>query len=233
MSNTKDSIGSLFDRIAHSYDPLNHLFSLNIDKLWRKKTVRSMRSHDNVLDVAIGTADLSIEMIRQRKAGRIEGIDLSREMMAIGEKKVSKKLKDLSGLVRFTYANAQDMPFDDNSFDAVTCAFGIRNFADLDKGLGEMYRVMKPGGELRILEFSYPSNRFIRWLYDIYFSRIMPFVGRLFSRDRTAYTYLNRSVKSFIWGEDMKNKLTGIGFTNVGYKELTFGIATLYSAVKQ
>ncbi len=232
MSSTKDSIGSLFDRIAHSYDALNHLFSLNIDKLWRRKTVSTMSSCDVVLDVAIGTADLSLEMIRQDKAQVITGIDLSREMMAIGEKKVKAKLGKAAERVSFVYANAQDMPFDDESFDAVTCGFGVRNFADLDKGLSEMYRVLKRNGELRILEFSYPSNRLIRRLYDFYFSRVMPLAGRLFSRDKTAYTYLNRSVKNFIWGEQMQQKLTDIGFDNVEYKELTFGIATLYSATK-
>ena len=181
----KQQIGQLFDRIAGTYDGLNHGLSLNIDRLWRRKTVRLMQPAQHVLDVAIGTADLTIEMLRRGKAEQVTGIDLSDQMMAIGQKKTDKY--QMSN-VRFIHANAQQMPFEKDTFDAVTCAFGCRNFQDLDEGLREMYRVLKPSGQVTILEFSYPSNRLVRALYDIYFTRVLPWIGRVVRRDKTAYT---------------------------------------------
>lgn len=261
----KQTIGSLFDRIAGSYDLLNHLLSLNIDRCWRKKAIQDMQPAKHVLDVAIGTADLTIELLRQSKTTHITGIDLSREMMAIGKKKVEdyclkvvKSTKNSVGnhtsaddlaksstahsqpttkntfppIVSFLLGSALDMPFEDATFDAVTCAYGVRNFSDLDKGLKEMYRVLRPNGELMILEFSYPANRFIAWGYDLYFSHVLPLVGRLFSHDKTAYSYLNRSVKNFIWGNEMCNHLCAAGFQQVTFTPLTFGITTIYRAKK-
>ena len=233
----KQHIGQLFDRIASTYDGLNHGLSLNIDRRWRRKTVARMFPAKQVLDVAIGTADLAIEMLRQGKAEQITGIDLSDVMMAIGKKKVDGSRftvngKRISGLVKFVHGNAQEMPFEDNSFDAVTCAFGCRNFQDLDAGLKEMYRVLKPGGQVTILEFSYPSNRFVRALYDIYFTHVLPAIGRLVSKDKTAYSYLNKSVKSFCWGEAFAQHLRDAGFTNERIETLTFGISTIYTANK-
>jgi len=225
----KQQIGQLFDRIAGTYDGLNHGLSLNIDRLWRRKTVRLMQPAQHVLDVAIGTADLTIEMLRRGKAEQVTGIDLSDQMMAIGQKKTDKY--QMSN-VRFIHANAQQMPFENDSFDAVTCAFGCRNFQDLDEGLREMYRVLKPGGQVTILEFSYPSNRLVRALYDIYFTRMLPWIGRVVSRDKTAYTYLNRSVKSFCWGETFAQHLHEAGFEQAQWTTLTFGIATIYTAIK-
>ena len=182
----------------------------------------------HVLDVAVGTADLAIEMLRQGKAEQVTGIDLSLQMMAIGEEKCKK-----AGLeVEFIEADAQSMPFKDRQFDAVTCAYGCRNFADLDGGLREFFRVLKPGGQVTILEFSYPQNRFIRALYDFYFTRVMPWIGRLVSRDKTAYIYLNRSVKSFCYGEAFAQHLHDAGFTKEHFTPLTFGIATIYTAIK-
>lgn len=226
----KREIGALFDRIAGTYDGLNHGLSLSIDKRWRRKTVQRMATSGHVLDVAIGTADLTIEMLRQGKAQRVTGIDLSEQMMAVGKSKVErKKSKDK---VSFVYGNAQAMPFDDASYDGVTCAYGCRNFSDLDAGLKEMYRVLKPGGQVTILEFSYPKNPFIRWVYDLYFSHILPFVGRIVSRDKTAYSYLNKSVKHFCWGEAFVKHLTDAGFKDAQFTPLTFGITTVYTAVK-
>lgn len=225
----KQQIGQLFDRIAGTYDGLNHGLSLNIDRLWRRKTVRLMQPAQHVLDVAIGTADLTIEMLRRGKAEQVTGIDLSDQMMAIGQKKTDKY--QMSN-VRFIHANAQQMPFEKDTFDAVTCAFGCRNFQDLDEGLREMYRVLKPGGQVTILEFSYPSNRLVRALYDIYFTRVLPWIGRVVSRDKTAYTYLNRSVKSFCWGESFAQHLHEAGFEQAQWTTLTFGIATIYTAIK-
>ena len=227
----KQHIGQLFDRIAGTYDGLNHGLSLNIDRLWRRKTVALMQPAKHVLDVAIGTADLTIEMFRQHKAEQVTGIDLSDQMMAIGQKKISNLQSPISN-VHFVHANAQAMPFDDASFDAVTCAFGCRNFSNLDEGLREMYRVLKPGGQVTILEFSYPSNRLVRACYDIYFTRVLPLIGRIVSRDKTAYTYLNKSVKSFCWGEAFVQHLHDAGFSSEHFIPLTFGIATIYTAIK-
>ena len=158
------------------------------------------------------------------------GIDLSDEMMRIGKEKVHKK--NYSESISFLNESALSMPFEDNSFDLVTCSFGVRNFYDLDLGLSEMYRVMKKNGQLMILEFSYPKNKLIAFIYDLYFSHILPFVGRLFSKDKTAYTYLNRSVKNFVWGDEFLKHLKKIGFTDCSIMPLTFGIATVYTAIK-
>ena len=227
--NEKQHIGRLFDRIAGTYDGLNHGLSLNIDRRWRRKTVAQMVPVAHVLDVAIGTADLTIEMLKKSKAQRVTGLDLSREMMARGKFKVeSLKLKG----VDFIYGNAQAMPFEDNAFDAVTCAYGCRNFSDLDAGLREMYRVLKRGGQVVILEFSYPENKIIRWIYDLYFSHILPTIGGWVSKDKKAYTYLNQSVKHFCWGEAFANHLREVGFADVQIKTLTFGISTIYTAIK-
>lgn len=226
--NEKQHIGQLFDRIAGTYDGLNHVLSLNIDRRWRRKTVALMAPAKHVLDVAIGTADLTIEMLRRGKAEQVTGLDLSLHMMEIGEQKCERAGYD----VNFVLGNAQQMPFEDNTFDAVTCAYGCRNFADLDAGLKEMYRVLKPGGQIVILEFSYPNNRYIRALYDFYFTHLMPLFGRLVSRDKKAYTYLNRSVKSFCWGEAFVQHLHDIGFVNESFITLTFGITTIYTANK-
>ena len=230
MNNEKQHIGQLFDRIAGTYDGLNHGLSLNIDKRWRRKTVQCMPQTHHVLDVAIGTADLTIEMLKRGKAEQVTGLDLSEQMMAIGKMKVERK--KWNDKVSFIYGNAQQMPFDDASFDGVTCAYGCRNFSDLDAGLKEMYRVLKPGGQVTILEFSYPKNRLIRFVYDLYFSHILPFVGRIVSRDKTAYSYLNKSVKHFCWGKAFVQHLTDAGFKETQFKPLTFGITTIYTAKK-
>ena len=229
----KQHIGQLFDRIASTYDGLNHGLSLNIDRLWRKQTVKRMPVAEHVLDVAIGTADLTIAMLRSGKAQRVTGIDLSDKMMAIGKEKVDQlPITNHQSPITFIHGNAQEMPFDEASFDGVTCAFGCRNFSDLDAGLSEMHRVLKPGGQVTILEFSYPSNPLVRVLYDLYFSHILPTIGRIVSRDKTAYTYLNKSVKGFCWGETFVQHLQQAGFKEAQYKTLSFGIATIYTAKK-
>ena len=230
MDNEKQHIGQLFDRIAGTYDSLNHVLSLNIDRRWRRKAVRTLSANAKLLDVAIGTADLTIEILRQQKASHITGIDLSRKMMAIGEQKVAKL--GYCNLVTFDYGSAQQMLYADASFDAVTCAYGVRNFANMDEGLREMHRVLRPGGELMILEFSYPTNPLIRRGYNLYFSHILPFIGNLFSRDKGAYTYLNRSVKDFPYGEAFAEHLRAAGFSGITVTPLTFGITTIYHAKK-
>ena len=229
----KQHIGQLFDRIAGTYDGLNHGLSLGIDKYWRRKTVSMMPAAKHVLDVAIGTADLTIEMLKRGKAEQVTGIDLSEQMMAVGKAKVERLRVTGYGLpVEFVYGNAQQMPFADASFDAVTCAYGCRNFQNLDEGLKEMYRVLRPGGQVTILEFSYPSNRLVRALYDIYFTRVLPLIGRIVSRDKTAYTYLNKSVKAFCRGEAFVQHMHDAGFRDEQFTPLTFGITTVYTGIK-
>ena len=217
-----------FDRIAVHYDFLNHLFSLNIDRLWRRKTIKivadNLSENSKVLDVAIGTADLSLELLRFAPETHIVGIDLSEEMMKLGRVKVEKK--GLQNKVEFVHGSALNMPFEDESFDVVMCAFGVRNFSDLDKGLKVASSI--PSSPC----FSYPSNRFVAFFYDLYFSHVMPFLGRLLSRDKTAYTYLNRSVKGFVWGEKMLERLRQAGFVSLDYRRLTFGISSIYMANK-
>ena len=230
MDNEKQHIGQLFDRIAGTYDGLNHVLSLNIDKRWRRRAIRMLKPAEQVLDVAIGTADLTNEILRQGKAQYVTGIDLSRGMMAIGEQKVAKR--GYAPQVQFDYGSAQQMPYVDASFDTVTCAYGVRNFANMDEGLSEMYRVLRTGGELMVLEFSYPTNPVIRWGYDLYFTHILPFIGNLFSRDKGAYSYLNRSVKNFPYGEAFCRHLRKAGFSQIKATPLTFGISTIYTAVK-
>lgn len=230
MDNEKQHIGQLFDRIAGTYDGLNHVLSLNIDKRWRRRAIRMLAPAEQVLDVAIGTADLTIEILRQGKAQHVTGIDLSHGMMAIGEQKVAKR--GYAPQVQFDYGSAQQMPYADSSFDTVTCAYGVRNFANMDEGLSEMYRVLRTGGELMVLEFSYPTNPVLRWGYDLYFTHILPFIGNLFSRDKGAYSYLNRSVKNFPYGEAFCRHLRKAGFSQIKATPLTFGISTIYTAVK-
>ena len=230
MDNEKQHIGQLFDRIAGTYDGLNHVLSLNIDKRWRRRAIRMLAPAEQVLDVAIGTADLTIEILRQGKAQHVTGIDLSQGMMAIGEQKVAKR--GYAQQVQFDYGSAQQMPYANASFDTVTCAYGVRNFANMDEGLSEMFRVLRTGGELMVLEFSYPTNPVIRWGYDLYFTHILPFIGNLFSRDKGAYSYLNRSVKNFPYGEAFCQHLRKAGFTQIKATPLTFGISTIYTAVK-
>lgn len=226
----KKNIGGLFDRIAVTYDTLNHLLSLNIDRSWRRKTVAMLRPCQRLLDVAIGTGDLALEIMKQHKATSIQGIDLSQEMMRIGAEKVKKA--GLEDKIAFELGSALEMPYRNDEYDALTCAYGVRNFSDLDKGLQEFYRVLKPGGQLAILEFSYPTNPIIRFGYDLFFSHILPLIGRIVSNDQTAYSYLNKSVKEFIWGEEMVARIQAAGFSNVKFRTLTFGITTIYTAEK-
>ena len=228
--NSKQNIGHLFNRIAGTYDRLNHLLSLNTDRRWRRRAVRKLSPCQNALDVATGTADLAIEMVRQNKVQQVTGIDLADEMLRLGDEKIRKA--GLSSRITLQQGSALALPYPDDLFDAVTCAYGIRNFSDLDLGLQEMQRVLREEGQLLILEFSYPDNKIIRSFYDFYFSKIMPAIGRKVSKDPTAYTYLNRSVKEFVWGEAMAQRLRAAGFRNVTFHPMTFGITTLYSAQK-
>lgn len=230
MKNEKANIGHLFDGIAATYDRFNHVTSLGIDIYWRRKAISKLKPVGKLLDVAIGTGDLALTALRKGKAQHVTGIDLSQEMMNIGKLKAAREGR--ADQVDFLKASALEMPFQNGEFEALTCAYGIRNFSDLDQGLREMYRVLQDGGQLAILEFSYPTNPIIRWGYNLYFSYIMPAIGRILSNDAGAYTYFMHSVKSFIWGEDMLRHLRDAGFTQASFQTLTFGITTLYLAKK-
>lgn len=229
MDKSRD-IGRLFDGIAPTYDRFNHLLSLNIDRRWRRYTVGKLNYAGELLDVATGTADLAIEIARRNKAGHVTGMDISTGMMQIGQSKV--EALSMQNRISFLEGSALDIPFESCSFDAVTCAYGVRNFSYLDRGLAEMYRVLRPGGQLLILEFSYPENAAVRTLYDFFFTHIMPLVGKVVSKDKGAYLYFRESVKGFIWGDEMADRISAAGFSKVSYKTLSFGITTLYSAVK-
>ncbi len=226
----KKNVGKLFDSIAGTYDRFNHLLSLNTDRRWRRRSVKRLARAGSLLDVATGTADLAIEIVHQDKAAAVTGMDISTGMMEIGKTKVCKA--GMQDRISFLEGSALGMPFADDSFDAVTCAYGVRNFSDLDRGLKEMCRVLTDGGQLMILEFSYPSNAFVRALYDFFFTNIMPVVGRMLSRNAGAYTYFRDSVKGFIWGQEMADRIASAGFRNVTFRTMTFGITTVYYAEK-
>lgn len=213
----------LFDTIAPTYDTLNHLFSLGIDKLWRKQLVGSLPPCENVLDVAIGTGDVSGELLKRGKAKHIIGLDLSTSMMALGRKKYP------SERITWVQGSALQMPFEDNRFDTVVCAYGIRNFSDVNQGLREMYRVCKSTGEIRLLEFVPPTNR----LYDWYLGTLMPFIGGLVSGDKSAYQYLYQSVKQFLSPKELCERLSSVGVVDVRYRTLFGGMTVLYSGKKE
>ncbi len=227
------SIAGLFDSIADNYDRFNHLSSLNIDRLWRRKALRQLVIHgDNVtaLDVACGTADLSIELVRQG-VGHVVGVDISEGMLRNGRDKVVKA--DLEERINLEIADCARLPYADETFDIVTAAFGVRNFEKRKEGLKEMCRVMKRGGQLMILEFSKPSYFPVKQLYNFYFKRIMPIIGRLMTGNQGAYNYFYDSVQRFPQGEEFMAELREAGFAATCQKRMTLGIATAYYALKQ
>lgn len=226
-------VESMFDHIAHSYDTLNHRLSFGIDFLWRKYAIKKLAPHrpDNILDVATGTGDFAILAARKLKPAKITGIDISEGMMKIGKKKV--KDAGLEGTICFEKENCEHLSFGNDTFDAVTVAFGIRNFQNLDKGLQEMFRVLKKGGHISILELSCPISFPMKQLFHIYSHTLLPIYGKLLSKDKDAYTYLIKTIEAFPQGERMKGILEKAGFGEAGFKRLTFGICTCYFAVKQ
>jgi demethylmenaquinone methyltransferase/2-methoxy-6-polyprenyl-1,4-benzoquinol methylase len=228
----KVQVEQMFDNIAHRYDFLNHLLSLGIDKLWRKAAVNILKQHrpKTVLDIATGTADFAIENYRARPE-KIIGVDIAEQMLAIGRAKI--KRKGLAEVIILQRADSEALPFDDNSFDAVTVGFGVRNFEHLEKGLSEMYRVLKPGGIAVVLEFSRPRVFPVKQLFYIYFHYVCPLIGKWFSNDPRAYYYLPESVDSFPEGNDFLEKLNKAGFQHTQCKALTFGISSIYTGYKK
>ena len=227
----KDQVAGMFDRIAGRYDLLNHVLSLGIDKAWRKKAITSLAPiHPKViLDVATGTGDFAIASMKLNPS-RIIGVDISEGMLEVGRKKMTDK--KLNSTIKLSYGDSENLPFDEATFDAITCAYGVRNFENLEKGLTDMNRVLRTGGRIAILEFSHPQKFPIKQGYKFYFKHILPTVGKLISKDATAYTYLPESVAAFPEGHEFVEILNRCGFKNAIATPLTFGITTLYTAEK-
>jgi demethylmenaquinone methyltransferase/2-methoxy-6-polyprenyl-1,4-benzoquinol methylase len=228
----KKQVSDMFDNIAPWYDFLNHFLSLGIDISWRKKAIAYLKNTrpKMVLDVATGTADLALEAYSQLSPDKIIGLDIAAEMLEIGRQKIGRK--KLSDKIELMLGDSENMPFADNTFDAVTVAFGVRNFEDLERGLAEMLRVLKPNGKVVILEFSKPRAFPFKQLYNFYFRNMLPVIGRITSKDPKAYSYLYESVMAFPDGKDFVNVLEKVGYHSTTYKNLTLGISTIYVAEK-
>ena len=227
----KQQVAKMFDSISDRYDFLNHFLSLGIDILWRRKAISLLKEIQPkvILDVATGTGDFSIEALRL-KPQRIIGVDISEGMLDVGRRKMREKKID--HIIQLQSGDSENIPFADNFFDAVIVAFGVRNFENLEQGLSEMLRVAKPGGKVVILEFSRPSKFPMKQLYNVYFTTILPLIGRWISRDQAAYRYLPESVQAFPDGDDLIKILSDVGYKNPQCDPLTFGISSLYWGTK-
>lgn len=228
----KRQVTSMFDKIAPYYDQLNRFLSLGIDIIWRKKTIKLLKEArpESILDIATGTGDLAIEAANVIKPKHIIGVDISVNMLNIGKEKIAKK--GLQDVISLEVGDSENLRFDTNSFDAVTAAFGVRNFGNLEKGLSEMYRVLKPGGTLAILEFSKPRVFPLKQGFNIYFKNILPIIGKIRSKDPRAYQYLYESVQAFPDYEKFIAVLDKVGFRQTNYKTLSAGICCIYFAKK-
>ena len=223
----------MFDSIAPTYDKLNHILSLNIDRIWRRRVMRIVRRSKavRIMDVATGTGDLAIAMAKRVDRTQILGVDLSEEMLAVARQKIQKQ--GLEERIMLEKGDAENLSMvADGSIDAVTVAFGVRNFENMERGLREMWRTLKDGGKLVVLEFSTPKNRFIRWIYAQYSHRIIPRIGSLISKDKRAYVYLPESVDEFPSPERFSEMLQEAGFKSVKRRSQSFGIAYIYEAIK-
>ena len=225
-------VEAMFDNIASTYDTLNHRLSWNIDRYWRKKAIKRLAAHapKKILDIATGTGDFAIQACQQLPEVQITAVDISEGMMQVGRQKVKKK--GLQQHIQFEREDCTALSYPDNTFDAITTAFGIRNFASLDKGLEEMCRVLRPGGQLCILELTQPMSFPMRQLFHIYSHTVLPLYGRLISKDTEAYSYLTKTIEAFPQGERMMNILRQAGFRETAFQRLTLGICTLYFATK-
>ena len=228
----KNQVARMFDGIAHRYDFLNHFFSLGIDVLWRKACIRMLKKEhpQTLLDVATGTADFAIEAVRMGLDVHVSGVDISAGMLEVGREKVAAR--GWNNRIELIQGDSVALPFDDHTFDAYTVAFGVRNFEDLQGGLRDMLRVLKPGALGLVLEFSKPKHFPIKQVFGLYFKCIMPTVGKWVSKDPSAYTYLPESVQAFPEGEGFLEELRRAGYEDVQAKSLTGGIATIYTGRK-
>ena len=232
MAGKKEVVRDMFNGIAGRYDFLNHFLSAGIDKIWRRKLVRlaAAGNHQEILDVATGTGDLAIAL-SGLQVKKITGLDIAVNMLDIAKVKVKEKKLDY--LIEFIPGDSENLPFDTNTFDLVTVAFGVRNFEDLDKGLSEMLRVLKPGGRVLILEFSKVTAFPLKQLYLFYSKYILPLMGKMISGHKDAYTYLPESVAAFPWGTAFTGHLDRVGYIQTAQQRLSGGIATIYSGVKK
>ena len=230
----KEAVEKMFDSIAPEYDALNHILSLNIDKIWRRRAVRrlvSKQSRAQILDVACGTGDFSIAVAKYAPNSTIVGVDLSDGMLEGGRQKV--EAAGLSGRIDLRKGDCEALEFADGTFDGVCVGFGVRNFEHLEKGLSEMLRVLKPGAPLVVLELSVPQNRLLLALYKLYFLRILPWIGGKVSGDKAAYRYLPASVMNFPLPKEFKEILSRCGFAEIRHTPLTLGICRMYTARKK
>lgn len=227
----KQQVARMFDSISRRYDLLNHLLSAGVDVYWRKRAIRELKAANPklILDVATGTADFALAASKLNPE-RIVGVDISEGMLSLGREKI--KQAGEASRIELLRADSENLPFEENKFDAVIVAFGVRNFENLEAGLADMRRVLKPGGKVVILEFSKPDSFPFKQFYGLYFRYIVPLVGRLISRDRSAYNYLPESVHAFPRGNTFTGILTRLGYKNAACKPLTFGIASLYTGIK-
>jgi demethylmenaquinone methyltransferase/2-methoxy-6-polyprenyl-1,4-benzoquinol methylase len=228
LSVRKKESYKIFDEVAGTYDALNKVLSFGIDRYWRRQIKKNLpeRSNLKVLDLATGTADVAIVLSKSEKVSHIQGIDMSKGMIELGKQKVTNN--NLDNKIELFIADGCNLPQEDNTFDVTTVSFGIRNFPDFKKGLSEKFRVLKPNGRSMIMEFSIPSSAIVKFVYLFYFRTILPFVGNLFSGHGDAYSYLNQTVEDFPYGNDFADVMKDVGFKNVRFIPLTFGIATLY-----
>ena len=227
----KEQVTKMFDTISKEYDGLNRVITFGIDIKWRKKVVAIVtKQHpDSILDIATGTGDLVINLTKTN-ASKIIGLDISEGMLDVGRKKIAKK--NLEDTIDMVLGDSENLPFDNNTFDAITVAFGIRNFENLEKGLSEILRVLKPRGIFVILETSNPNKTPFKQGYKFYTKVILPLIGKMFSKDKVAYSYLSESASVFPYGEELNNILHKIGFINAKALPQTFGVATIYKASK-
>lgn len=232
QENKASQVERMFDGIAHRYDFLNHFFSLGIDVLWRKRCVRLLRQErpKRMLDVATGTADFAIEAVRMGLDVHVTGVDISAGMLDVGRTKIAAR--GWNDRIELIQGDSVALPFEADAFDVFTVAFGVRNFEDLQGGLKDMLRVLKPGGMGLVLEFSKPRRFPIKQVFGLYFKHIMPTVGKWVSKDPAAYTYLPESVDAFPEGNDFLDQMTLAGYTDVKAQRLTGGIATIYTGRK-
>lgn len=225
-------VEQMFNNIAQNYDKLNHRLSWDIDRSWRKKAIRQLCPYEpkTILDIATGTGDFALLAAKMLKPEKLIGADISEGMMAIGRKKI--KAENLQDIITLKKEDCMNLSFADNSFDAVTAAFGIRNFKDLDRGLREMYRVLKTNGHLSIVELTTPVRFPMKQLFKLYSHTVLPVYGRIISHDESAYEYLTATIEAFPQGETMVQTLLRAGFSKASFKRLTFGICTMYFAEK-
>ncbi|HEY1025935.1 MAG TPA: bifunctional demethylmenaquinone methyltransferase/2-methoxy-6-polyprenyl-1,4-benzoquinol methylase UbiE [Sphingobacteriaceae bacterium] len=228
----KEQVAAMFNNISKTYDFLNHFMSLGIDVAWRKMAIKELLKDKpkQILDVATGTGDFAFEAIRILNPEKITGVDISTGMLEIAKEKIAKRKLQQQFEVR--EGDSERLLFDDNTFDAVTVAYGVRNFENLEKGLADMFRVLKPGGKAVVLEFSKPKRFPIKQLYNFYFHYITPSIGKLFSKDNSAYKYLPESVQAFPDGKAFTALMEKVGYRNTKSRPLAFGICSIYTGVK-